>query len=133
MAGRLPCGLAACAVCEKIFARESLGPLMAGPGLLSWDRRPRGPVGWRIGHPDFGRALVPETWKLACAGCGGAVGKRLVADDTPLRSGKTSSTKVLAPGLANPEPLWKSANAAWAETKPTDPWFEMRGRRGGRR
>lgn len=100
--------LAECGVCKKLFAPELLGPRPGVvPSLIRWDRRPKGPAHWRIGAPDTGRMILPDAIVKACAGCGGVVPK------------------------GPDEPLWKRAKREWKAAQGSQPWSELRGKRGG--
>jgi hypothetical protein len=55
--------------CGHIVAQDDVVHQPTGESVrVTWDKRPKGRAGWRIGQPNFGRAFIPATKKV-CKWC----------------------------------------------------------------
>ena len=91
MEKRLPAGLCECGVCHKIVRVETTRWVATGDmTLISFDRRPKTPTGWRIGLEPPTRFEI-EAQHRVCGRCGGW--------EEP----------------APQTPIWRQARDAWKE------------------
>lgn len=93
MSVRPPHGTGECKLCKRWVRTEDLALVHTGGTVaVTWDKRPKTHTGWRIGEPRWGRAELPEAYRV-CSRCR---------------------------GTATPEPtpsLHKQAQAAWEELR----------------